>query len=65
MSVRLRKWKAKDGTMLERWMIDVKVALPGKPPRRIRDVSPLNTRRGAEEYERQVRTALLAGTLDK
>lgn len=65
MSVRLRKWKAKDGTMLERWTIDVKVALPGKPPRRIRDFSPVDTRRGAEEHERQVRAALLAGTLDK
>jgi len=65
MSVRLRKWKSKEGKVLERWMIDVKVALPGKPPRRIRDTSPVGTRRGAEEYERQVRLALLTGTLDK
>lgn len=65
MSVRLRKWKSKEGKVPERWTIDVKVALPGKPPRRIRDFSPVNTRRGAEQHERQVREALLSGTLDK
>jgi Phage integrase, N-terminal SAM-like domain len=65
MSVRLRKWKTKDGTMLERWTIDVKIALPGRAPRRIRDFSPVNTHRGAQQYERQVREALLTGTLDK
>jgi len=65
MSVRLRKWKSKGGKVLERWTIDVKVTLPGKPPRRIRDFSPVNTRRGAEQHERQVRQALLSGTLDK
>jgi integrase len=65
MSVRLRKWTTKAGKVLERWTIDVKVALPGKRPRRIRDFSPVNTRRGAEQYERQVREALLAGTLGK
>lgn len=65
MSVRLRKWKTKKGKVLERWTIDVKVALPGQRPRRIRDFSPVNTRRGALQYERQVREALLAGTLGK
>jgi len=65
MSVRLRKWKTKEGTVLERWTIDVKVALPGQRPRRIRDFSPVNTRRGALQHERQVREALLAGTLGK
>ena len=65
MSVRLRKWTTKEGKVLERWTIDVKVALPGQRPRRIRDFSPVNTRRGALQYERQVREALLAGTLGK
>jgi hypothetical protein len=37
MSVRLRKWTTKAGKVLERWTIDVKVALPGQRPRRIRD----------------------------
>jgi hypothetical protein len=32
MSVRLRRSKSKEGKVLERWMIHVKVALPGKPP---------------------------------
>jgi hypothetical protein len=65
MSVRLRKWTTKAGKVLERWTIDVKVALPAQRRRRIRDFSPVNTRRGAEQYERQVREALLAGTLGK
>ena len=58
MSVRLRKWKTKEGTVLERWTIDVKLALPGKPPRRVRDFSPVNSRRGALQHERTVRQAL-------
>ncbi len=60
MSVRLRKWTNKQGKQMERWTIDVKVRLPGQPPRRVRDFSPVNTRRGAEQYERHVREALLA-----
>jgi integrase len=65
MSVRLRKWKGKDGKVLEHWAIDVKVAMPGRRPQRVRDFSPVNTRRGALQYERQVRDAILAGTLGK
>jgi len=65
MSVRLRKWKTKEGTVLERWTIDVKLALPGKATRRVRDFSPVNTRRGALQHERTVREALTAGTHDK
>ncbi len=50
MSVRLRKWTTKAGKALERWTIDVKVALPGERPRRIRYFSPVNTpRRGASD----------------
>ena len=65
MSVRLRKWKNAQGKVMEHWAIDVKVRLPGRPPRRVRDFSPVNTRRGAEQYERQVRDALLANTYGK
>jgi integrase len=65
MSVRLRKWKGKDGKALEHWAIDVKVSMPGWRPQRVRDFSPVNTRRGALQYERQVREAILAGTLGK
>jgi integrase len=65
MSVRLRKWKGRNGKVLERWIVDVKVQLPGRPPQRVRDFSPVDTRRGAEAHERQIREALLAGTYGK
>src|SRR5687768_12477739 len=44
-----------------RWLIDAHVALPGRPTVRVRKVSPVQTRRGAEQYEREVREAVLAG----
>ncbi|MFY2558384.1 tyrosine-type recombinase/integrase [Corallococcus terminator] len=65
MSVRLRKWKAKEGRVHEAWWVDVKYQHPDGRVERVRKASPLNTRRGAEEYERQVRHALLAGTFGK
>jgi integrase-like protein len=65
MSVRLRKWKTKEGKVLEGWVLDVKVKLPGQLPRRVRDFSLVDTRRGAEAYEQQVRAALLAGDYGK
>jgi hypothetical protein len=65
VSVRLRKWKKKDGTVELGWMIDVKVAIAGQRPPRVRDFSPVNTRRGAEQYERYIRDQLLAGTFGK
>ena len=65
MSVRLRKWKRKDGKVLERWAVDIVVQLPGQASRRIRDFAPINTRRGAESHERQIREALVAGTYGK
>jgi integrase len=49
----------------ERWVIDVAVMLPGKQMQRVRDFSPVNTRRGAEQHERLVRQALLDGTYGK
>jgi integrase len=58
MTVRRRKRRDKTGAMIETWMIDVR----WKDGRRVREVSPVNTRRGAEDYERQVRDQLLAGT---
>ncbi|WP_163866109.1 tyrosine-type recombinase/integrase [Myxococcus eversor] len=65
MSVRLRKWKTKEGKVQEAWWVDVKYQHPDGRVERIRKASPLNTRRGAEEYERQVRHALLTGTFGK
>ena len=65
MSVRLRKWTSREGKIEERWMVDVKVKLPGRPVRRVRDFSPVNTRRGAQAHERQIRQALQDDTFGK
>ncbi|MFB1484421.1 tyrosine-type recombinase/integrase [Corallococcus sp. RDP092CA] len=65
MSVRLRKWKTKEGKVEEAWWVDVKYQYPSGKVERVRKASPINTRRGAEEYERQVRHALLTGTFGK
>ncbi|WP_426753906.1 tyrosine-type recombinase/integrase [Myxococcus sp. Y35] len=65
MSVRLRKWKTKEGKVQEAWWVDVKYQHPSGRVERVRKASPINTRRGAEEYERQVRQALLTGTFGK
>ncbi len=46
-------------------MVDVKVKLPGRPVQRVRDFSPVNTRRGAEAHERQIRQAIQDGTFGK
>src|SRR5690606_1313828 len=48
-----------------RWMIDVKISMPDGSLTRIRKVSPVPTKRGAEQYEREVREAVLAGTYGK
>ncbi|MEE8408471.1 MAG: tyrosine-type recombinase/integrase [Myxococcota bacterium] len=44
------------------WMIDVNFTHPDGRGQRVRKVSPVQTRRGAEAYERELRAALLAGT---
>jgi integrase len=38
-----------------RWIVDFWLEPPGAAPQRIRMVSPANTKKGAEEYERQLR----------
>lgn len=58
MAVRRRRRRDSSGAVIETWMIDVS----WPDGRRIRLASPVQTRRGAEEYERQVRAELLAGT---
>jgi integrase len=45
-----------------KWVTDVVYQFPNGRVQRVQKVSPVQTRRGAEEYERQVRAALLAGT---
>ncbi|MCU0665343.1 MAG: site-specific integrase [Myxococcota bacterium] len=63
MSVRRRKYRdPKSGRTNEQWMIDVDFEHPDGRRKRVRKVSPVQTRRGAEHYEREVRQALLDGT---
>jgi hypothetical protein len=65
MSVRLRKWKTKEGKVQEAWWVDVKSQHPNGKVKRVRKASPINTRRALRRYERQVRHALLTGTFGK
>lgn len=65
MSIRQRKWKDKNGNVMEAWSIDIKIQLPGQGLVRVRKSSPINTKRGAQQYEHQVRQALLDGTFSK
>lgn len=62
MSVRLKKWKDRTGKQREAWMVDVLFEHPDGREERVRKVSPVNTRRGAEQYERELRASLLNGT---
>ncbi len=63
MTVRKRRWTTKAGEIKETWMVHIEVTNPdgskGKP---IRRKSPIQTRRGAEAFERQLRQQLVAGT---
>jgi integrase len=65
MSVRLRKWTTKEKQVQEGWWVDVKFQHPDGRVERVRKASPVNTRRGAEQYERELRQALLNGTYGK
>ena len=66
MSVRRRKWRGrKTGADKEVWVVDVKYQLPTGVTIRVRKTSPVPTKRGAEEYERQLRQSLLDGTFGK
>lgn len=65
MSVRLRKWTGTDGKPREAWSVDVLFEHPDGRSERVRKASPVNTRRGAEQYERDLRQALLTGAYGK
>ena len=49
----------------KRWMIDIEYAHPDGRVQRIRKASPLPTRRGTEQYERDVRASLADGSYGK
>jgi integrase len=58
----VRRLKRRDpitGQTRERWMVDVDFEHADGRRERVRKISPVQTRHGAEEYERQVRAALL------
>ncbi len=59
----VRREKRRDtGTTRMFWMVDVNFTHPDGRRQRVRKVAPVQTRRGAEAYERELRTSLLAGT---
>ncbi len=64
MSVRqVKRTNRKTGRKATYWMVDVDLQGPdGKRLDRVRKVSPVQSRRGAEQYERELRDALLSGT---
>ncbi len=62
MSVRRRDYRdSATGRTSAVWMIDVVFTHPDGRRQRVRKKSPVQTKRGAEEYERSVRQALLSG----
>lgn len=66
MSVRrVQRKDSKTGVLGEFWLVDVDLQLPNGQRQRVRKVSPIPTRRGAMEYERELRNALLAGEYNK
>lgn len=63
MSVRRVKQKdSKTGKVREFLMVDVDFELPNGSRERVRKVSPVQTKRGAEQYERELRAAILDGS---
>lgn len=66
MAVRRRRDRDPEtGEVRETWMIDVRFTHADGRKERVRARAPVQTRRGAEEYERQVRASLLDGTFGK
>ena len=66
MSVRLvTRRDPKAGTARKYWMIDVNYEHPDGRIERVRKVSPVQTRRGAEQHERSIRQALVDGSFGR
>lgn len=62
MSVRQqRRRDPKTGKETKFWIVDLTVQIPGGSLARFREVPKIQTRRGAEQYERQRLAELLAG----
>ena len=65
MSVKLRQWTNKDGEQRKAYDVDVQFQHPDGRIERVRKTSPVSSRRGAEQYEHQIRQALLDGSYGK
>ncbi|MCR9161693.1 MAG: tyrosine-type recombinase/integrase [Nannocystaceae bacterium] len=65
MSVYKRTWPTKNGTTGTTWMVQIEWRNPDGTRRSIRRKSPIQTKRGAEKYEREVRAALADGSYGK
>lgn len=62
MSVRQVKCRnSKTRKETRKWMVDVDIHLPNGSRERVRKISPIQTRRSAEEYERKLRESILNG----
>jgi integrase len=61
MSVRKRKWRDKQGRQHETWMIHIEHTWPDGRKQTIRKVSPVASKRGAEQYERELRLQIVSG----
>ena len=55
MSVRKRRWRDKQGRQHEKYMVHIQHTWPDGRKQTIRKVSPVQTKRGAERYERELR----------
>ena len=63
MSVRRERFQCpKTGKERFYWRVDIVFEHPDGSVQRVRKSSPVNTRKGAEQYERQIRQQLLDGT---
>lgn len=66
MSVRLvTRRSRKTGAVRQYWMVDVVFDYPDGRIERHRKVSPVQTKRGAESFEQQLRASLLTGTFGR
>lgn len=66
MSVRrIKRRDPNTGAVREFWQVDIDFQHPDGRRQRIRRVSPVQTRRGAERYERELRQALLDGSFGR
>ncbi len=61
MTVRKRQWRDKQGCAREKWMIHIEHTWPDGRRQTIRKISPAQTKRGAEQYEREIRSMLVSG----